>query len=75
MDTKLLAVRRVTSNKGKRTPGIDGELCSTAAKKYEAALRLRNKEYKSCSQRKDGYLRVTSKTVLTIYGVTILWSR
>ncbi len=30
----LLAVKRVTSNKGKNTPGIDGELLNTPEKKW-----------------------------------------
>ena len=37
---KLLAVRRVTSNKGKRTPGIDGILWKDATDKINAVLHL-----------------------------------
>ena len=33
----LLAVRRVTENKGKNTPGVDGKLLNTPTKKWEAA--------------------------------------
>jgi len=44
---KLLAVKRVTSNKGKRTSGIDKKLWSTESLKYENALMLTNKGYKS----------------------------
>jgi len=43
---KLLAVKRVTSNKGKNTPGVDDILWTTPASKYEAALSLTNKGYK-----------------------------
>jgi RNA-directed DNA polymerase len=42
---KLLAVRIVTQNKGKRTPGIDGELWNSASEKMRAALRLTDTQY------------------------------
>ena len=38
---KLLAVRIVTQNHGKRTAGVDGQLWNTASKKMQAALRAR----------------------------------
>jgi len=44
---KLLAVRKVTTNKGKNTSGIDGEIWSTSAAKMKAALRLTDKNYKA----------------------------
>jgi RNA-directed DNA polymerase len=43
---KLLAVKRVTSNKGKKTPGIDGVLWQGARAKWRAALSLRRRGYK-----------------------------
>ena len=46
-DARLLAVRRVTSNKGKNTPGVDGALWNTPAKKLKAALSLTDKGYKA----------------------------
>ena len=42
---KLLAVRIVTLNKGKRTPGTDGDLWNTASEKMRAALSLTDKQY------------------------------
>jgi len=42
---KLMAVRRVTSNRGKKTPGIDGIKLNTPAKKWQAARRLNPREY------------------------------
>ncbi len=42
---KLLAVRIVTQNKGKRTPGIDGELWNSASEKMRAALSLTDTQY------------------------------
>jgi RNA-directed DNA polymerase len=43
---KRLAVKRVTSNKGKETPGIDGVLWRGARAKWRAARSLRRRGYK-----------------------------
>jgi len=43
---KLLAVKRVTSNKGKNTPGVDGILWQDAEAKWQAACSLRRRGYK-----------------------------
>jgi len=43
---KLLAVKRVTSNKGKNTPGVDGILWKGAAAKWRAACSLRRRGYR-----------------------------
>jgi RNA-directed DNA polymerase len=42
---KLLAVKRVTENKGKNTPGVDGVLWKTSKEKLKAALSLSRKGY------------------------------
>jgi RNA-directed DNA polymerase len=42
---KLIAVRTVTSNKGGKTPGIDGVTWKSPADKMRAALSLSNKGY------------------------------
>jgi RNA-directed DNA polymerase len=42
---KLLAVRRVTSNKGRKTPGIDGIIWKDAADKLYAVLHLTRRGY------------------------------
>ena len=44
---KLLAVKRVTQNKGKRTAGIDGTKWTTPNSKMNAALELSDKKYKA----------------------------
>jgi RNA-directed DNA polymerase len=44
---KLLAVRRPTQNKGKRTAGIDGETWSSPQAKMKAVLSLTDKKYAS----------------------------
>jgi len=43
---KVLAVKRVTSNKGKNTPGIDGVLWQGARAKWRAVYSLRRRGYK-----------------------------
>lgn len=42
---KLLAVKRVVSNKGKRTPGVDGIIWNTSSKKMQAINTLRRRGY------------------------------
>lgn len=43
---KLLAVRKVTENRGKRTAGVDGEIWSNPENKINAAKRLGKAKYK-----------------------------
>ena len=42
---KLLAIRKVNQNRGKRTAGIDGETWSSPESKMKAALVLTDKKY------------------------------
>ena len=44
---KVLAVRKVTTNKGRKTPGIDKNLWLTPADKMRGALTLTDKNYKA----------------------------
>ena len=44
---KALAVRRVVTNKGKKTPGIDGELWATAKDKIKAVYDLNPLTYQA----------------------------
>ncbi|MDO6803054.1 group II intron reverse transcriptase/maturase [Wenyingzhuangia sp. 1_MG-2023] len=44
---KLLAIRKVTGNKGKRTSGVDGEIWTRSSQKLKAALSLTQKGYKA----------------------------
>lgn len=63
---KLLAVKRVTQNKGKRTPGVDGVIWKTDKQKLEAAHNLKRSGYKAQPLRriyipkKNGKLRPLS---------------
>lgn len=43
---KLLAVKRVTSNKGKKSPGVDGVLWKGARAKWRAACSLKRRGYR-----------------------------
>ena len=44
---KALAVRKVTTNKGKNTPGVDKELWKTPAAKMKGVLTLTDKGYRA----------------------------
>ena len=44
---KALAVRRVTENKGKRTPGVDGEIWTTPRQKVAAIKSLQSRGYRT----------------------------
>jgi RNA-directed DNA polymerase len=49
---KLLAVRRVTSNKGKNTPGVDGVVWKTSRQKIEAVKLLYRRGYRALPLRR-----------------------
>ena len=44
---KAMAVKRVTSNRGKRTPGVDGVLWKNSRDKIRAVLSLKQHGYKA----------------------------
>ncbi len=44
---KALAIKKVTENRGKKTPGIDGEIGSTSQQKASAIDRLKRRGYKA----------------------------
>src|SRR6202007_3470621 len=44
---KVLAVRRVTENTGKKTPGVDQEIWNTPEKKTQAVPELRRRGYEA----------------------------
>lgn len=43
---KLLAIKRISENKGSKTPGIDGVIWNTAKKKMDAVRLLKRRGYK-----------------------------
>jgi len=49
---KVLAVKRVTENQGKRTAGVDGQLWDTPSQKFAAIARLEKRRYQSLPLRR-----------------------
>jgi RNA-directed DNA polymerase len=49
---RLLAVRRVVENRGKKTPGVDGKVWSTPEQKMNAVRRLQQKSYQALPLRR-----------------------
>ena len=76
---KLLAVKRVTSNKGKNTPGVDGILWKGNHAKMQAAHSLRRHGYKTLPLRriyipkKNGKKRPLSIPVMLDRGMQALY--
>ena len=60
-DAKLLAVKRVTENSGKRTPGVDSIRWKTPTQKFSAALSLVRKGYKALPLRRLYILKKNGK--------------
>lgn len=61
---RALAVKRVTTNRGRNTPGVDGEVWDTPRKKAQAVEQLRSQEYhpqplrRKAIPKKDGRQRL-----------------
>ncbi|MFL9999370.1 reverse transcriptase N-terminal domain-containing protein, partial [Paraburkholderia sediminicola] len=49
---KMLAVKRVTENRGKRTPGVDGRIWSSPAARWNGMLSLRHRGYRTMPLRR-----------------------
>ena len=58
---KLLAIKRVTENKGKRTSGVDHRLWISANSKWQAALNLNSKNYKASPLRRVSIPKTNGK--------------
>ena len=71
---KLLAVRKVTSNKGKKTPGVDNVLWATPAQKMNAALSLTDKGYKASPLRRV-YINKKGKKAKRPLGIPTMYDR
>jgi len=52
LSAKFLAVKRVASSRGARTPGVDGAVWNTPAKKMRGALSLQRKGYRAMPLRR-----------------------
>jgi len=71
---KLLAVRQVTSNKGKRTSGVDKQLWRTPPSKMKAALTLTTKNYKA-KPLKRTYIAKKGKNKKRPLGIPTMYDR
>ena len=60
---KVLAVRRVTENTGKKTPGVDKEIWNTPEKKTQAVHELRRRGYQPLPLRRVYIPKSDSKTL------------
>ena len=49
---KMLAVKRVTENRGKRTPGVDGRIWSTPAARWKGMQSMRQRGYRALPLRR-----------------------
>jgi len=71
---KLLAVRKVTTNKGKKTPGVDKVLWTTPAQKMNAVLSLTDKGYKASPLRRV-YIEKKGKKAKRPLGIPTMFDR
>ncbi|MDD2586853.1 MAG: group II intron reverse transcriptase/maturase [Syntrophomonadaceae bacterium] len=71
---KLLAVRKVTTNKGKNTSGVDKELWTTPASKMRAALSLTDKGYRAKPLRRV-YIDKKGKKAKRPLGIPTMYDR
>lgn len=71
---KALAVRKVTTNKGKNTSGIDKELWSTLASKMRGVLSLTDKNYKAKPLRRV-FIEKKGKKAKRPLGIPCMYDR
>ena len=71
---KALAVRKVTTNKGKNTSGVDKELWSTPASKMRGLLTLTDKNYKAKPLRRV-FIEKKGKKAKRPLGIPCMYDR
>lgn len=71
---KALAVRKVTTNKGKKTPGVDGEVWSTPAAKMRGVLTLTDKGYQAKPLRRV-FIEKKGKKAKRPLGIPCMYDR
>lgn len=70
---KLLAVKKVISNKGNKTPGVDDEIWNSDKMRYEGAINLNNKGYKANPLRRTYLKKPNGK--LRPLGIPTMYDR
>jgi len=76
---KMLAVKRVTENSGKRTPGVDGRTWLTPAGRWKGMLSLRHRDYRAMPLRRvyipksNGKRRPLGIPVMRCRAMQALW--
>jgi RNA-directed DNA polymerase len=76
---KCIAIKRVTSSTGSKTPGVDSIILRTPKQKMDAALNLKNKGYKPLPlkriyiPKKSGKLRPLSIPTIKDRAMQALW--
>lgn len=71
---KAYAVRKVTTNKGKYTSGVDKKIWSTSASKMKAVLSLSDKKYKASPLRRV-YISKKKKGAKRPLGIPTMYDR
>jgi len=71
---KAFAVRKVTTNKGKKTTGVDKKLWSTSASKMKAVLMLTDKQYRA-KPLKRVYIAKKGKNKKRPLGIPTMYDR
>ncbi|AGK96716.1 group II intron reverse transcriptase/maturase [Clostridium pasteurianum] len=71
---KAYAVKKVTSNKGKNTSGVDKKLWSTSASKIKAVLTLTDKQYRT-KPLKRVYIKKKGKNKKRPLGIPTMYDR
>ena len=71
---KVLAVRRVTENQGKKTPGVDREIWDTPEKKIQAVYELKRRGYQPQPLRRV-YIPKSDGTTMRPLGIPTMKDR
>lgn len=71
---KAFAVRKVTTNKGKKTPGVDKKLWSTSSAKMKAVLKLTDRGYRA-KPLKRVYIAKKGKNKKRPLGIPTMYDR
>ena len=72
---KVLAVKKVSSNKGARTPGIDGKRLNTPAQRMRCALSLKKRGYRALPLRRIHVPKKTGSKETRPLGISVIQDR